>query len=100
MIRRAVVFSPEARNDLKALYEDIASTASNELAMAYLGRVNAYLASFDLASERGAIRDHIKPGLRTIGFERRITIAFTVGPQEVTIHRVFYGGQDWPRLLT
>ena len=34
-------------------------------------------------------------GLRIIGFERRITIAFTVDDSQVTILRVFYGGKDW-----
>lgn len=97
MIRRAVVFSPEAQGDLKALYDSIASTASEEVAMAYLARFNAYLAGFDLAS----IRPDIRPGLRIIGFERRITIAFSVEEREVTIQRIIYGGQDWgvrPRL--
>ena len=96
MIRRAVVLSPEALDDLKALYDRIADTSSEGVALAYLGRVQAHLRGFDLASERGSPRHHIRPGLRTIGFERRITIAFTVGDTQVTINRVFYGGQDWP----
>lgn len=39
--------------------------------------------------------DGIRPGMRTIGFERRITIAFAVGETSVTILRIFYGGRDW-----
>lgn len=52
-------------------------------------------ASFDLASERGTQRDDIMPGLRIIGFERRVTIAFTVEETQITILRVFYGGKNW-----
>jgi toxin ParE1/3/4 len=34
-------------------------------------------------------------GLRTIGFERRITIAFVVAPEAVLIEGIFYGGRDF-----
>jgi hypothetical protein len=39
------------------------------------------------------------PGLRTIGFERRATIAFQVMQDEVVILRIFYGGEDYERAL-
>lgn len=32
--------------------------------------------------------------MRTIGFERRVIIAFTAGPETVTILRVLHGGRD------
>lgn len=54
---------------------------------------------FALASERGRLRDGVRPGLRVIGFERRVTAAFTVGKDRVTILRLFYGGRDWEREL-
>jgi toxin ParE1/3/4 len=34
-------------------------------------------------------------GLRTIGFERRATIAFMVTADAVVVAGVFYGGQDF-----
>lgn len=45
---------------------------------------------------RGTQRDDVLPGLRTVGFERRITIAFTVTvtAAAVVIEGIFYGGQD------
>ena len=66
-----------------------------EVAATYLARVKSYLARFDLASERGAKHDELGHGIRTIGFERRLTIAFTVTRAEVTILRVFRAGEDW-----
>lgn len=95
MIRRAVILSPEARADLLHLYDWIAEAASPAAALAYVERIEAYLRSFDLASERGTLRDDIRPGLRMIGFQRRLSIAFTVDAERVTILRIFYGGQDW-----
>jgi toxin ParE1/3/4 len=47
------------------------------------------------ASERGRRRDDIRPGLRIIGFERRVTVAFAVEEERVVILRIFYGGRDW-----
>jgi toxin ParE1/3/4 len=48
-----------------------------------------------LGSERGHRRDDVRPGLRIVGFERRITIAFTVSAEDVTILRIFYAGRNW-----
>jgi plasmid stabilization system protein ParE len=45
--------------------------------------------------ERGTRRDDLLPGLRTIGFERRVTIAFVVTPDTVLIEGIYYGGQDF-----
>jgi toxin ParE1/3/4 len=44
---------------------------------------------------RGTRRDDLRPSLRVIGFERRVTIAFHVSASAVTIDRIFYGGRDW-----
>ena len=95
MIRRSVVYSPEARDDLLALQDWIADKASSQAAESYLLRITRWLSGFDLAAERGALRDDLYPGLRIIGFERRVTVAFTVATSTVTIARIFYGGQDW-----
>ncbi|WP_300573191.1 type II toxin-antitoxin system RelE/ParE family toxin [Phenylobacterium sp.] len=99
MIRRTIAFSPEARNDLLALYDWIASEASPETAMSYIGRIERFISGFETAAERGTLRDDIRPGLRTIGFERRLTIAFVVGEQ-VTILRLFHAGRNWEGDLT
>lgn len=48
---------------------------------------------------RGTRRDDIRPGLRTVGFERRATIAFKVLAREVVIVRIFYGGRDFESIL-
>jgi toxin ParE1/3/4 len=92
--RRTVVFSPEARADLLCLLDWIAERAGNKVALAYINRLEAYCQGFEFASERGHRRDDIRPGLRVVGFERRVAITFTVDPLEVTILRLYYGGRD------
>lgn len=95
MRQRQVVFSPEARDDLLQLYDWIASKTNPALAISYIERIEAFCLGLDLASQRGQLRDDIRPGLRIVGFERRITIAFSVDNGRITIHRLFYGGQNW-----
>lgn len=46
-------------------------------------------------AERGSLRDDIRPNLRVIGFERRISVAFVVEGDRVVVLRLFYGGRDW-----
>ena len=95
MKRRRVVFTPEARNDLFEIYDWIAEKASPQIAITYIDRIEAYCLGFELASERGHRCDDISPGLRIVGFERRVTIAFAADEDRVTILRLFYGGQNW-----
>ena len=47
-----------------------------------------------LARGRPRIECYIRAGLRTIGFERRATIAFTVMGEDVIILRVLYAGRS------
>jgi toxin ParE1/3/4 len=97
--RRDVVFSPEARDDLLNLYDWIAARAGPAIAMAYVERIEAFCLALDLASERGFLREDIRPGLRIAGFERRLTVAFNVDEGSVTILRLLYGGQNWEEAL-
>lgn len=94
MESRDVILTPGALGDLTSLYEYIAAESGAERALAYIERIKDYCARLDLASERGTRRDDIRPGLRVVGFERRVTIAFHVDATTVTIDRIFYGGRD------
>ncbi|MDZ4366104.1 MAG: type II toxin-antitoxin system RelE/ParE family toxin [Afipia sp.] len=46
--------------------------------------------------ERGTRRDDLSPGLRIVGFERRVTIAFVVEEDEVIVLNILYGGRELP----
>ena len=100
MKERIVVFSPEARNDLFALHDRIAEAAGPETALSYVERLEAYCRGFATASERGNRRDDIREGLHIVGFERRITIAFAVDTDRVTILRLFHAGRNWEEVLS
>lgn len=89
-----VQFSPEAQNDLLELYDYIADRAGAERAMAYVERIERHCAQLAMFPERGTRRDDVRRGLRTIGFERRIAIAFNTDAGVVTILRVLYAGRE------
>ena len=94
MTRYAVVFSPEARDDLLQLYRYIAERSDAERAIGYIERVETCCQGLSTFPERGAPRDDLFPGLRVAGFERRVAIAFHIGPGTVTVDRILYGGRD------
>ena len=100
MKRYEVSFRPEAEADLSDLYDYIAGEAGIAVAGDYLERIEAACLSLETFPERGTRRDDLRPGVRTIGFERRATIAFMIAGDEVIILRVFYGGRDFERVLS
>jgi len=89
-----VIFSPEAEDDLVQLYLYIAAHSGEATALNYVARIEAYCLSFTDFPERGLNRDDLLPGLRVVGFERRVSIAFHIDPARVTFDRILYGGQD------
>jgi plasmid stabilization system protein ParE len=93
---RIVTFTPQARSDLLDIGDWIAERAGDEAAFNYIARLEAYCQGFEFAGERGQRRNDLGLGLRVVGFERRVAITFAVFDGEVTILRLYYGGQNWP----
>jgi len=96
--RRTVIYSPEAAEDLDRIYGIVADAGDPLTADRYDQRIRALCERLDHASERGTLREDVRPGLRIVGFERRITVAFAVDEDRVTILRLFYGGANWEGL--
>jgi toxin ParE1/3/4 len=90
-----VIFTLRAERHINRLHEYIAGKASEDRADAYIARIVASCTSLATFPMRGQKRDDLLPGLRTIGFERRVTIAFVVTANAVLIEGIFYGGQDF-----
>ena len=94
-----VVWRPAARGDLLALYDWIADRADLETAFAYASKIEALgerLADFP---NRGTPRDDLVPGMRTVPYRRRVTIAYRVLEDRVEILRLLQSGQDWDALF-
>jgi toxin ParE1/3/4 len=86
-----VYFRRQAQADLFALYEYLAGEAGVSVAGNYIDRIEAACLALATFPKRGARRDDILPGLRTIGFDRRATIAFRVLKTRVEIVTIAYG---------
>ncbi|MDR2032802.1 MAG: type II toxin-antitoxin system RelE/ParE family toxin [Azoarcus sp.] len=94
-----VVFSPEAEEQLAALYHYIAAAASPDIAARYTEAIVSYCESLRTFPHRGALRDDVRPGLRVTHYKKRTVIAFDVAAGQVSIIGVFYGGQDYETML-
>ena len=94
-----VVFSPEAEEQLAALYRYIAAAASADIAARYTDAIVNYCESLCTFPHRGAMRDDVRPGLRITHYKKRAVIAFDVDVEQVSIIDVFYGGQDYETIL-
>lgn len=94
MKRFSVSYSTLAVEQLEALYLYVAEDSGPDRAASYVDAIRVYCDKLEIFPHRGTRRDAILPGLRLIGFRRRVTIAFTVEDAGVTILGVFYGGQD------
>ena len=99
-VAHRVGFDPAAREELRELYAHIASrSGSPDIAERYIRRIVDWCLRLADAPERGSRHDEVRPGLRSMGFENRVTIAFVVEAETVTILRVLYGGRDTRSIL-
>lgn len=94
-----VVFSPEALEQLAELYRYIAEAASPDVAAQYTEAIVSYCESLRTFPLRGTQRDDVRPGLRITNYKKRAVIAFDVDTEVVSIIGVFYGGQDYEKVL-
>ncbi len=96
----AVFFSPEAKADLLELYDYIAERSGEDRALGYVERIERWVHELESFPERGTRRDDIRPGLRVVGFERRVTVAFKLMEESVIILRILYAGRDLEKTLS
>ncbi len=75
--------------DLEALFDTIAHDSGVARADAYLRRIERRCAMLDSFPHAGRA---LGVGLRIIGFERRVTIAYLVEADGVFVQRVLYAG--------
>ncbi|MCJ2012385.1 type II toxin-antitoxin system RelE/ParE family toxin [Methylobacterium sp. J-076] len=99
MKRRQILYTAEAATDLDAIYDLIAEGSDPRVAVRYEQRIRTFCDALEYGAERGSLRDDVRPGLRIIGLERRVTVAFTVEGERVVILRIFYRGRDWGSAL-
>ncbi|MCL2423946.1 MAG: type II toxin-antitoxin system RelE/ParE family toxin [Micrococcales bacterium] len=96
---RSVTYTPRARRHLRDLYLYLAEVADPDTADTFVTAITDHCGTLAEFPFRGSARDDIRPGMRTIGFRRRVLIAFDPSDDEVSILAVFHGGRDYELLL-
>ena len=96
---RKVTYSPRAGRQLRSLYDWLSRAGVPERAEQFVAGILSACEDLGLNPLIGVSRDDILPGLRTIGFRRRVTIAFVVLEKTVEIHGIYYGGRDFEALI-
>lgn len=93
----AIVFAPEAEDDLVELFEYIAAQGSPVVAARYTEAIIAYCEGLAAFAHRGTKRDDIRPGLRITNYRGRAVIAFSIdeSTDTVAILGVYYGGRNY-----
>jgi Plasmid stabilization system protein len=96
-----VIFSPEAEDQLVALFNYIADAAAPDIAAGYMEPIVSYCEGLHTFPARGAMRYDVRPGLRITNYKQRTVIAFEVDEdaKQVSIIGLFYGGQNYETIL-
>jgi toxin ParE1/3/4 len=75
----------------------IAKESSIYIARRYIARLKSFCADLSLAPYRGEPRPGLQASLRSIGFDRRISVVFEISKSEhiVRIVSFHYAGRAW-----
>jgi plasmid stabilization system protein ParE len=94
-----IIFTPEAEEQLAAIYHYIATAASPKIAERYTNAIVSYCEGLTTFPHRSAQHNEIRPGLLLTNYKKRVVIAYTVEVETISIIGVFYGGQDYQATL-
>ena len=93
-MKRTVIFAPEADEQLRSIRRYISSQANPVIAKKFVDSIVERCRHLADWPYLGTPRDQLRPGLRTIGFWRRVTIAYAVEGQTVEVVAVSCGGRN------
>jgi toxin ParE1/3/4 len=98
-VSHTVIFSPEAIVHLQGVFDYIAERDSELAAERFVRKIRDHCKGFDVFPMRGTARDDIRSGMRMVGYNRQVSIAFRIDSEIVTILAIFYGGQNYDEIL-
>ena len=94
MKRYTLRLSPEAEDDLVAIHAYVlAQSQSERIAAQYVERIGGFSGIVRHFPRTGTVRDEIRAGLRIVGFERSVSLAFLVEDTDVIFLRIMSGGE-------
>ena len=90
-----IKLSEQAVLDLADIQEWIAYEAGKVISENYINRITEKFMSLQTFPLRGTLRPHLGLGIRTLSFERRVSIAYRIIKNEVWIERVQSGRRQY-----
>lgn len=96
---RPIVWRASAQDDLLGLHDWIAGQAGLTIALNYTAAIEGHVAKLSAIPEWGPARPDLGPGIRTISYRRRTTIAYRILDDAVEIVRLAHGGRDLGRIF-
>jgi plasmid stabilization system protein ParE len=91
-----IVYSQKAKEQIENIQSFIAiKSGYPERAKNFSNRILVFCDGLKNFPKRGTSYDHIQKGLRIVGFDGSISIAFEVESDRIYIHGIYYGGQNW-----
>ena len=90
-----IVYDRQALDDLEAIHDWIARQTGESTADRYEQRITAFIEQLRNFPEPGTQREDLQSGLRTIGFERRVSVACSLAGDRVRIVRILCGGRQF-----
>lgn len=96
---RPIVWRAAAQDDLLALHDWIAEQAGLRTALNYTAAIEHHVDKLSALPEWGPARPDLGPGIRTISYRRRTTIAYRVLEDAVEVVRLAHGGRDLRRMF-
>lgn len=94
-----VIFTKEAAEQISALYQDLATSASSATAIRLVTDITEHCERFGEYPSLGRSRPDLSAGIRTFAFDRRIVVAYAVEPDKVVIVGIFRRGEDFESSL-
>jgi toxin ParE1/3/4 len=96
-VEHEVIWRPEARDDLYAIYDRIAGQADPDTAYAYTSRIEGFVQRLRHFPNRGTPLFELATGLRKVTFERRVIIAYRIEDGAVQVVRLIHAARDFGR---
>jgi plasmid stabilization system protein ParE len=89
-----VILTEKSLDDLERIERFIAIKSSEAIAQRYVTSIRRFCETLQIAPHRGEQRKHLRKGLRSIGFRKRVSILFRVSESKKTVNiaRIWYAG--------
>lgn len=95
-----VELSETAIADLEAIAAHILNASGSlRITTGFIDRIEDRCQRIGDAPRSGRRRDDLRPGLRTVPFERTAVITYAIEEDRILIVNVFYGGRDFEAFL-